>query len=558
MVASKEELRRNFGRDKYEVELFRQEGFVRNKCEVCGDYFWTLDPDRKDCGDTKCVGGYLFLGKKTGGGWDFHESIEKWCRFFEEKGHKRIRAYPVVARWRDDIAFTIASIANFQPYVVEGVVKPPANPLVVPQPCIRFGGKGFCDVDNVGRTGRHLSLFIMGGQHAFKYDEEGYWIDKCIELNFEFLTRVLGLRMDEVTYKEDVWSGGGTFGPSLEAFGRGLEIVNNVFMQYAFNPDGSWRELKIKVIDVGWGVERIGWFTQGTPTVYEVAFGPVLDWLKREAGVSVDEDLLLKYFAFAGVFDASEMQDFERVMREASSRLSVSLDELRRQLLPLEALYAIADHTRTLVFAVSDGGIPSNVGGGYNLRVILRRALSLDKLHGFEIDFIELFHKQIEYFSKSYPHLEAAAEIIEDIFIVEKERYLQTIIKGRKHVERLLKRGDPLDTETLIRLYESNGITPEMVQEIGEEMGIKVEVPSSFYLELGGRQERKEKVATSTDVIIDESLSPTNPLYYEKPYDLEFTGKVVAVTGPYVVLDKTLFYPTGGGQLHDVGSLNGE
>lgn len=556
MVVSKEELKKSFGKDKYEVELFRQEGFVRKKCEVCGDYFWTLNPDRKDCGDTKCVGGYLFLGRRAGG-WDFHETIENWCRFFEERGHKRIRAYPVVARWRDDIAFTIASIADFQPYVVEGVVKPPANPLVVPQPCIRFGGKGFCDVDNVGRTGRHLSLFIMGGQHAFKYNKEGYWMDKCIELNFEFLTRILGLRKDEVTYKEDVWSGGGTFGPSLEAFGKGLEIVNNVFMQYAFNPDGGWRELKIKVIDVGWGVERIGWFTQGTPTVYEAAFGPVLDWLKKETGVNVDEKLLVKYFTFAGVFDASEMQDFEKVTREAASRLNFDVEELRKQLVPLEALYAIADHTRTLVFAVADGGIPSNVGGGYNLRVILRRAVSLDKLHGFEIDFIELFHKQIEYFKRSYPHLEVAAEIIDDIFMVEKERYVQTIDRGRKQVERLLKKREPLDLETLVKLYESNGITPEMVQEIGGEMGVKVDVPNSFYLELGGRQEVREKSVTTLSVV-EGDLPPTYPLYYDKPYESEFTGKVVAITGPYLVLDRTLFYPTGGGQLYDVGSLNGE
>ncbi|MEM1722231.1 MAG: alanine--tRNA ligase [Candidatus Jordarchaeales archaeon] len=557
MTVSKEELRKNFGKEKYEVELFRREGFVRNRCEVCGDYFWTLDPDRKNCGDTKCVGGYLFLGKKTSMAWDFHESIEKWCRFFEERGHKRIKAYPVVARWRDDIAFTIASIADFQPYVVEGVVRPPANPLVVPQPCIRFGGKGFCDIDNVGRTGRHLSLFIMGGQHAFNYNGEGYWMDRCMELNFEFLTKVLNLEKEEITYKEDVWSGGGTFGPSLEAFGRGLEIVNNVFMQYAFNPDGSWRELKIRVIDVGWGIERVSWFMQGTPTIYEAAFGPILEWLKKEAGVTVDEDLILRYFALAGVFDATEMQDLEKVVREIASKLDVSTEELKRQLLPLEALYAIADHTRTLVFAVADGGIPSNVGGGYNLRVILRRALSLDKLYGFELNFTELFHKQIEYFSRSYPHLKVAAEIIDDVFAVEKERYLQSLAKGRSQVERLLKKKS-LDVETLIKLYESNGITPEMVQEIGEEMGIKIEVPSNFYLELGGRQEKKDRGVVSPGIVIDENIPPTYPLYYDRPYDSEFTGRVIAIIGPYVILDRTLFYPTGGGQLYDVGSLNGE
>ncbi len=555
MNVSKEDLKGKFGRENYEVELFRREGFTRKRCEACGDYFWTLNPDRRNCGDTKCVGGYLFLGRK-GGGWSFHEAIDNWCRFFEERGHTRIREYPVVARWRDDLAFTIASIADFQPYVVEGVVKPPANPLVVPQPCIRFGGKGFCDVDNVGRTGRHLSLFIMGGQHAFKYDGEGYWMDTCIDLNFEFLTKYLKIGKEEVTYKEDVWSGGGTFGPSLEAFGKGLEIVNNVFMQYALGPDGSWRELKIKVIDVGWGVERMAWFTQGTPTIYEAAFGPVLSWLKRETGVDVSEDLLFRYSALSGLFDANEMQDFERVTREIASRIGVGHGELRHQLGPLEALYAIADHTRTLVFAVADGGIPSNVGGGYNLRMILRRAISLDRLYGFELDFAELFHRHIDYLKESYPHLEVAREVIEDIFKVERERYFQTLDRGRRQVERLLRSGRKLGLKVLVELYESNGIPPEMVQEIGEEMGVHVEVPSSFYLELGERKEKSRVEAKR--VVVEEELPSTYPLYYDKPYDSEFTSKVTAVVGPYVVLDKTLFYPTGGGQLHDVGTLNGE
>ncbi|MHA1603799.1 MAG: alanine--tRNA ligase-related protein [Candidatus Freyarchaeota archaeon] len=336
----REELRRRFGRESYEVELFRREGFERRRCRVCGDWYWTTG-DSDLCGDTTCVGGYLFIGRKVDGGWNFHEAIKKWCDFFEKRGHTRISEYPVVARWRDDIPFTIASITDFQPYVVDGVVEPPANPLVVPQPCIRFGGKGFNDIDNVGKTGRHLSLFVMGGQHAFNYNGKGYWMDRCIELNFEFLTRCLKLDRGEVSYKEDVWSGGGNFGPCLEAFGRGLEIVNNVFMQYALTPDGTYRELDIRVIDVGWGVERIGWFTQGAPTIYEATFGPVLDWLKESTGVSVDEDLLERYTVLSGLLNVDEVENIDRARKEVATKLGITQEDLDRSLGPLEALYAI-------------------------------------------------------------------------------------------------------------------------------------------------------------------------------------------------------------------------
>lgn len=553
----KEELRRKFGRESYEVELFRREGFERRRCRVCGDWYWTTG-DSDLCGDTMCVGGYRFIGRKVDGGWDFHEAIKKWCDFFEKRGHTRISEYPVVARWRDDIPFTIASITDFQPYVVEGVVEPPANPLVVPQPCIRFGGKGFNDIDNVGKTGRHLSLFVMGGQHAFNYNGKGYWMDRCIELNFEFLTRCLKLDRDEVSYKEDVWSGGGNFGPCLEAFGRGLEIVNNVFMQYALTPDGTYRELDIRVIDVGWGVERIGWFTQGSPTIYEATFGPVLDWLKESTGVSVDEDLLERYTVLSGLLNVDEVENIDRARKEVATKLGITQEDLDRSLGPLEALYAISDHTRTLVFAVSDGGIPSNVGGGYNLRIILRRALSLNDLYDFELDFLELLHRHIDYLRKTYKRVDVASEIIDDIFLVERERYYNTLEKGRTHVARLLEKKKKLDLGTLIALYESKGISPEMVQEIAEESGIKLEVPGDFYVQLGSKKE-KITISPAKDPLLDElkDIPPTRTLYYEKPYEKEFEAKVLKILDSSVVLDQTLFYPTGGGAANDTGTLNG-
>ncbi len=556
-MISKEELRKKFGRERYEVEFFKSEGFERKQCRSCNDWYWTTG-DNEFCGDTKCVGGYQFIGRRVDGGWDFHEAVNNWSDFFEKRGHTRIGEYPVVARWRDDIPFTIASITDFQPYVVEGVIEPPANPLVVPQPCIRFGGKGFNDIDNVGKTGRHLSLFVMGGQHAFNYDGKGYWMNRCIELNFEFLTKCLKLNRGEVSYKEDIWAGGGNFGPCLEAFGRGLEIVNNVFMQYAFTPDGGYKELDIKVIDVGWGVERIGWFTQGSPTIYEATFGPVLDWLKKSTGVSVDKDLLGRYTVLSGLLNVDEVENIDKARKEVANKIGISQEDLEKSLGPLEALYAISDHTRTLVFAVADGGTPSNVGGGYNLRIILRRVLSLNDLYTFELDFLELLHKHIDYLRKTYKRVDAASDIINDIFNIERERYYQTLEKGKKHVAGLLKKQKKLDLSTLIELYESKGISPEMAQEIAEDAGIKLEVPGDFYVQLGSKKERVD-VPPTRDTLLDsiKDLPPTRTLYYEKPYAKEFEATILKVLNSSVVLDQTLFYPTGGGAANDTGNLNG-
>ena len=560
-MITKSQLKNLLTEEKYKVNLFREVGFIRKQCVKCGGFFWTLDPDRATCGDPVCENGYKFIGEQKGN-WDYHETIERWCSFFEKHGHKRIREYPVVARWRDDITFTIASIADFQPWVVSGVVDPPANPLVVPQPCLRFGGKGFNDVDNVGRTGRHFSLFVMGGQHAFNSDKwKGYWMDRCIELNFKFLTEELRIPQEEITYREDVWIGGGNFGPCLEAFAKGLEIVNNVFMQYEVLPDGSYREMKIRVIDVGWGIERICWFSQGTPTAYEATFGPVLDWLKSQVGLKVDEKLLKEYVIYTGMLDVSEMGNIDDIRRKIAEQIGVDHEELKKELEPLEALYAIADHTRALIFAIADGALPSNVGGGYNLRTILRRALSLNDLYGFEIDFLELFYRHIEYLKKTYERVLEAKEIIDDIFRIEKQRYYETLKRGENYVKRLLLKKKKLEKDDLIELYESKGIQPETVQEIGRKLGIQIDVPSDFYVTIGEKREKREKVQKQIEEELKrhvEPLPPTKELYYEDPYKTAFEARVLKVLqNKYVVLDKTCFYPIGGGQLYDTGEING-
>ncbi|MFX0162876.1 MAG: alanine--tRNA ligase [Candidatus Hodarchaeota archaeon] len=566
MSLSKEKLMEIFGKEQYTVKLFEEVGYMWKTCKKCGHNFWTLDSDRDICGETVCEGGYKFLGSKTAGGWDFHESIERWYSFFERNGHKRIKEYPIVSRWRDDMDFTIASIADFQPWVLNGTIDPPGNPLVVAQPCLRFGGE-FSDIDNIGKTGRHLTCFVMGGQHAFnsKRLTTGYWMDRCIEHNFKFLTEDMQIPKEEIIYMPSVWVGGGNFGPSLESFSRGNEIVNSVFTQYEILPDGSYREMDMTVIDVGWGLERIAWFTQGTPTIYEATFGPVLEWMIKETGVEVDKDLSSRYSVLAGLLNVDEV-NISEARKDVAIQLEMTYEELEEKLGPIEALYAIADHTRALVSAVADGAIPSNVGGGYNLRTILRRAVSLAETFNLEIDLVELMHKQIEYFSKSYPRLKKASNIIEELFEVEKNSYGTTMEKGRTYVRRLLEKKEKITEDMLYEMYRSRGITPEMVKEIAEleERGEAVSIPGNFYtratitepVAATKMEEEEEEVEDLAPKV--KGLPPTQPLYYEERYRWKLEAKILKIINDkYLVLDKTIFYPIGGGQLYDTGSING-
>lgn len=568
-MSLKKELATQFKDKKYyTVELFKELDFTWKTCPVCGHGFWTLDPDRPVCGETACVGSYQFIGKILAGGWDFHKTIEKWTTFFERHGHTILTAYPVVSRWRDDMEFTIASIADFQPWVLKKVVPPPANPLVVPQPCIRFGGE-FNDLDNIGKTGRHMTSFIMGGQHAFYGAglEGGYWMDRCIELNWKFLTEELKLAPEEITYVSSFWLGGGNFGPTLEAFARGLEIVNNVFMQYELLNGSQFRQMDMQVIDVGWGIERTAWITQGTPTIYEATFGPVLDWLIAECGVEVDWDFLNRYSPLSGLLNVDEVVNIDNERRKIVKLLNIDFEEFSRRLGPIEALYAIADHTRTLVFTLADGAIPSNVGGGYNLRNILRRAITLTEVYNFEIDLVELLFKHLEYLKKSYPGVENGRSIIKEIFHVEENRYRVTMKKGAQYVRRKFESQPSLTCDELVTLYISQGIPPEMVQEIGSKKGKPIEICGDFWARVAQAVEQKQHIPESMEQPIDRKLElafegcpPPQKLYYAAPqgqYQHEFDAQVVKIVDNYVALDQTAFYPEGGGQAYDNGSLNG-
>ena len=151
-----------------EIPFFIESGFVRKKCRVTKQWFWTRDGSRDTCGDTTedeytFIGSPLIPGFPERGKALMDKMRETFLSFFEEQSHSRIAPYPVIARWRDDIHLTIASIADFQPDVTGGVIPPPANPLTISQPCIRL-----TDVAAVGRSGRHLTTFEMMAHHCFQ------------------------------------------------------------------------------------------------------------------------------------------------------------------------------------------------------------------------------------------------------------------------------------------------------------------------------------------------------------------------------------------------------
>ena len=301
-MVDKKLLNKEFQKDwkkHYNLQFFKVHGFSRKQCEKCKRFFWALDADKKLCTDSTCSS-FDFIGKSTKN-YSYEETWTAIEKYFNKTGHTTVSRYPTASRWRDDLYFTNASIIDFQPYVVSGEVKPPANPLIIGQPCIRFN-----DIENVGITGQHYTSFIMIGQHAFNSKETGlfYWKDEALEHDFNYLTKVIGVKKEDLTFQEEIWAGGGSFGPSIEYTAHGLELGNCVFMQYKETENGKSEELKTKVIDMGAGLERLAWYSNGTPTSYDITFAKTLKKLVKDSGIKLpDKKLLLEFSRQAGHLD---------------------------------------------------------------------------------------------------------------------------------------------------------------------------------------------------------------------------------------------------------------
>src|SRR2546426_1115334 len=444
---------------EYEVELFRKQGFTRQTCSKCHTPFWSLGI-HDTCGEAPCqeydfIGASPFKKKLT-----YRAMREDFLSFLEQNGHTRVKRYPIVARWRDDVFFVQASVYPFQPWVISGGASPPANPLAISQPCVRF-----LDIDNVGKTGQHFTMFEMMAHHAFNFPKKFiYFKDRTVEICNLFLTERLGVDPALVRYKESWWEGGGNSGPCFEVVFGGAEPATLVFMMNR-EINGHRVPMDTQVVDTGYGLERLTWLSQATTSAYEAVFGEALAYLKRATGAKrVDDRVLREYSKVAGMLKVETLADIREIRQRTAERVGISVDELVAQVAPLEKGRATVGKIATELTAAGKG----------------------------------------------------------------------------------------FDVGTLLELYDSHGLNPDVVQEF---TNLPIEIPDDFYARVAARHERPVAEPTKR-IAISKELPTTKLRVYEDRRRRSFRAKVLAVEGEAVVLDQTFFYPEGGGQEADHGTID--
>ena len=587
------------------IPFWEESEHIRRTCSVTGLYFWTRDENRKTSGDTH-EDPYTFIGSPIIDGFpmrgkELKDSMRSsFLDYFSVNSHSKVDPYPVVARWRDDIHLTIASIADFQPHVTSGQVPPPANPLCISQPCIRL-----TDVAAVGRSGRHLTTFEMMAHHAFNRPNDGevvYWIDQCVRFCDDMLVNTFGINPIEITYVENPWSGGGNAGAALEVIVGGLELATLVFMNLEEHEDGdivikglTYREMDLQIIDTGYGLERFCWAAAGTPTIYEAIYPESVSWLKETIGfesmvedlnLNVDTTALLSELSrLAGILNIDVGTDVNSLYTRLIKRLNaqgikISVSDLKRLTEPLSAIYAIPDHMHALCNMLGDGLIPSNTKAGYLARMLARRVCRMKSDLSLNVTLAELGKHHIE----AHLDLDNFTQNEKGILLLlelEESRYYEMLRKGQSAVKTALqnipKNATEVPDSILFRLSEERGLNPDMVMAISNDLGwVDLSVRVGFSADMADRNAKLTKDAAKNKVktqILSKNLEKTSQDYYldtnitefsanvihcEKISDsnlssLSFSNEVEQEPTHMVVLDRTLFYPEGGGQLGDQG-----
>ncbi len=536
---------------EFDLAFFQEKGFMRKQCPKCQRHFWSLG-DWPTCGEPPCEE-YTFIGNSPmNRRLNLHEMREAYLGFFEDNGHGRVKRYPIVARWRDDVFFTQASIYDFQPWVLNGVIEPPFNPLTISQTCVRFN-----DIDNVGKTGRHFTFFEMCAHHAFNKKDGKFIYSRTARWSSATASSLSGwgpIRARCATSR----SGGraaGTPDPASRSSGRGggshprlHDVPGHPRWTEAHGHDRGGHRVRPGAHDLGvpGGLLRL---RGGVRTGGGVAEGP--------GQVEPDHKVLTEYSKVAGATNMRTAADVRRIRETTAERIGISYEELMRTIAPLEDIYVICDHSRALMLMLNDGVVPSNVREGYFARMLVRRALRSIRSLNLEIRLSEAVGKQIDHFQDIFPELKGNREDILNLVEVEEERYFETLGRGKQLVGRLvkdLKKGERLPNEKLIELYDSHGLNPEIAQEFAPG---QIEVPDNFYMQVAARHEKPEAEAAEVKER-PEKMPETRMLYYEDPEMVEFEGTVIAEIDGGIVLDQSAFYPEGGGQEWDLGILDGK
>lgn len=486
---------------------------------------------------------------------------QSFLDFFASRNHRIVPSSPVVPQGDPTLLFTNAGMNQFKD-VFLGIGTRDYKRAADTQKCIRVSGK-HNDLEEVGVDTFHHTFFEMLGNWSFG----DYYKEEAIAWAWELLTDVWGLpkdrlfattfRTDDEAFdiwkkflpedrifrfdeKDNFWEMGevGPCGPCSEIhFDRTpnkdgaplintgnpdvIEIWNLVFIQYNRNEDGSLTELPAKHVDTGMGLERVTAILQGKISNYDTdLFQPLINRLEELSGLAYPT--------------------------EVSNPIGI-------------AMRVVADHIRTLAFAISDGAYPSNEGRGYVLRRILRRASRFARRLGFTEPIIhKLVPNLIEIMGDYFVELSTNQKVIERVIRAEEESFIQTLDRGIEKFEEIVaeqrkKQKMFIPGDSAFQLYDTFGFPLDLTQLMAREIGFFVDV-DGFNQKMEEQRQRSRQSAkfTQNDIILSSNNYSTKFTGYT---EFKSEGKVLFIQGEQIITDISPFYAESGGQVSDTGEI---